>query len=743
MSKERSHHHRGAPRENQTSSPPKDIASSDLDDQYSLSPPTDPGDQYSLSPPTDPGDQYSLSPPTDPGDQYSLNSQSTNSSNQDYRLLLVPPTEPNLLFNHSQTSPEISAVTSKPSGEEVAQIFSKKSLLVLAHFLKGKWGTFSLFSSILVTYYLTTYSVSHSIVTLAEAISWGANFAPKTNGQFQEWWRLLTAPFLHWDSAHLTFNLGAFLLLSLHIEHLVGTIAILGLFFTSATLAGIATLIAYPAQVSMGASGGIYGFFGAIITLFILTRGKRITDTKLTTSAMILWLIYSLTTNINSPWVDNASHFGGMLSGFVLGIFYAPLYRHQRLSLLTKLSYNILPILFTIVTITLSWSFLPTPHPIFELLEQYSRESDHLRLHVDKFANLTPLNQRAMWETEIKPSLMNLEHKFKESAQISSVIERNEIKDVTQATQWALKRLLNGWWIYFGEKFEPPPSDLNIEHDIGLPFNVAHGLYESLFSKQAISQLIDPTWDERITALETYHKWSYLEGSRLLVSDICAHLVGEASSPQVRERGSLWGQPEVRESRFKLVEHILDNMAYLTSKDYVTLHQIKWLRGDVNEVTSSSVATLTLNLEGKLSLNAEDRLALAKLLYRALLSASFPQVDPSINFKLLSPKELSLTSGTLPYQGRLYVLAQHCNQSNTQPKGQQSDPTPERLLIEVRVPKLSETQTTSTIKLAKMTKQSPKVTCLEHFKTVGWMSFKESPAYPLSWVAHPLDYIQP
>ena len=403
----------------------------------------------------------------------------------------------------------------------------------------------------------------------------GANFSPKTTGSDLEWWRLLVSTFLHWDLSHITFNLGAFLLLALQIEHLLGTTALLCLFVTSSAFAGTATLMFYPNQVSMGASGGIYGIFGALLVLFILTRGQRVKFAKSITFFMVIWLFYSLISNTSSSQVDHASHFGGILSGFVLGIFFAPLYKHQKQRIRTRLIYHLLPLCFTLVTISMAWSLLPMPHPIFELIEQYSVKAQILRKHTQRFHTLEPLQQRVLWDTEIRPLLQTLEAKLIDSTKKEALVTRNEIKSVTQATQWTLKRLLNVWWAKFGLEFEAIPKSIKIQHKEALPFEVIQDLYESMLHQHRSAQLIEPTWDERMKAVEYYQSWQHLKEARRYLSQICAELVNEASSAKVRAQGSLWAQAEVRHKRLKLIANTLKQRSSLNSKDIVTLTQIK------------------------------------------------------------------------------------------------------------------------------------------------------------------------
>ena len=661
------HHLRRAP---QTTPPTESgdglegISSTRLDDERHWIPPTDPGGELQVTLPTDPGDESQVIPPTDPGDESQVipptdpgdELQVTPPTDPGEYPFEPPPTEPKLHLHMSVASP--SALSDSESLRSLDSSLTQLFVENMTELIRGKWGTFCLIS-VLCLFYIMTVGRLEGPVNLASAIEWGANFAPKTNGSTLEWWRLLTAPLLHWDLQHLLFNLGPLLFLAVHIEHLLGSLALGSLFISSATLAGAFTLIYYPSQVSMGSSGGVYGLFGVIITLLLLTKGKRIAQTRSATSVMIIWLIYSLAENLSSPWVDNASHLGGAFSGLVLGVFCAPLYKYQELSLKQRALYTLSPLLFSFITISVSWSFLPTPHPVFSMLEKYSREVRSLDQSSITFDRLLPLDQRVVWETKLKPSLALLDQELQNSAQGQPRLERSELKTTTEATQWVLRRLLKGWWHHYGQRFEDSPNHLKLSDSAHVPFRVARRLYESLFAQQAIINLIEPSWDERITAIKSYLVWSEVSGARKLLSEICAELVEEASSPRVRRRGSLWGQAEVREERFTTIESTLLNSESLRSPDYVTLNRIEWLRGELSRVIESSARVLHEDHIHLMTLESSDKYALTQLLYQSLLSSPQTHLDqpPVMTY---SKQRLSVSAHQLPQLGRLYLSAELC-----------------------------------------------------------------------------------
>ena len=759
------------------------IPPTDPGDELALIPPTDPGDELALIPPTDPGDELALIPPSDPGNYFAIVDNKPDSSQFQYAhpsdsefdrkqinaadvLAIIPPTEPKLQRQSDLSNTDTHNQSTKRTW--LRALFDE-CVLPLKEFLKGKYATFALAIAMLYCYIMTTGQSPQSMISISDAIHWGANFSPKTNGTEFEWWRLLVSPYLHWDLSHITFNLGAFLLLALQIEHLLGTTALLCLFLTSSAFAGTATLMFYPNQVSMGASGGIYGIFGALLVLFILTKGQRVRFAKSITFFMIVWLFYTLASNTGSSQVDHASHFGGILSGFILGIFFAPLYKHQKQKLRIRLIYNLLPLCFTTITISIAWSLLPMPHPIFDLIEQYSVKAQTLHRHAQRFHTLEPLQQRALWDTEIRPLLQTLESKLIDSTEKEALVTRNEIKSVTQATQWTLKRLLNAWWTKFGAEFEAVPKSIRIKQKEAPPFEVIHDLYETMLHQHRSAQLIEPTWDERMKALEYYRSWQHLDEARQYLSQICAQLVNEASSAEVRAQGSLWAQAEVRLDRLKLIVETLMQRDSLSSRDIVTLTQIKWLNAQVEEVIRQSSLELRKPIDQQV-LNKKDQIKLAKLLYQAVLAAPPTELGSELEFKLDAKGKLIVSKGFIPRKGQLFLSAKQCEYSQknmegykvkanakvlkSQSKSNQENIQLKRFIIEILPPKqpISDSRADQlnyferNIPLHDQAHRQlasdrldsrPK--CLEEIKVITWFKSDEQLNHHSIWLDHPLD----
>ncbi|KUG06969.1 rhomboid family intramembrane serine protease [Solirubrum puertoriconensis] len=150
-----------------------------------------------------------------------------------------------------------------------------------------------------------------------DLILWGSNFTPLTLGG--QWWRLLTACALHGGLWHLLLNTYALLFIGALLEPLVGRWRLLVLYWLSGLGGSLASLWWHSAGVnSVGASGAIFGLYGAMLTL-AATHATRLSRSA--RAALFVHTLYLVGTNFASnlnPNVDHAAHLGGLLAGALL-----------------------------------------------------------------------------------------------------------------------------------------------------------------------------------------------------------------------------------------------------------------------------------------------------------------------------------------------------------------------------------------------------------------------------------------
>ncbi len=139
------------------------------------------------------------------------------------------------------------------------------------------------------------------------------------------WWRLLTSAFLHLQVLHIAFNMIALYALGPPLERLVGQTRLVAIYLTTA-MAGSVTVVwlADPRIPTLGASGAVFGIFGAAIVL-MRSRGYDIT-------AWLVLLAINLVITFTLPNISWQAHVGGLLAGALIGavLAYTPR-QHRRL----------------------------------------------------------------------------------------------------------------------------------------------------------------------------------------------------------------------------------------------------------------------------------------------------------------------------------------------------------------------------------------------------------------------------
>lgn len=154
--------------------------------------------------------------------------------------------------------------------------------------------------------------------TVDTLLAWGADHGPTTFGG--EWWRLFTAAFLHSGLPHLAFNMLCLYGAGVLAERMLGGAGFLLTYLASALAGSLASVAWSPTAVSVGASGAVFGLFGANFAATLragdtipppMLRGLQVNTAKL--------LALNFAIGFFSPNVDVAAHVGGLICGFVAG----------------------------------------------------------------------------------------------------------------------------------------------------------------------------------------------------------------------------------------------------------------------------------------------------------------------------------------------------------------------------------------------------------------------------------------
>lgn len=131
-----------------------------------------------------------------------------------------------------------------------------------------------------------------------------------------EYYRLLTAAFLHAGVFHVLVNMFALSQLGPVLEQALGRTRFLALYLLSALGGSVLSyLLASPLQLGVGASGAIFGLFGAYYVVVRHLGGE--------TRSIVVLLIINLVITFAVPIIDWRAHLGGLLTGAVLAAAFA------------------------------------------------------------------------------------------------------------------------------------------------------------------------------------------------------------------------------------------------------------------------------------------------------------------------------------------------------------------------------------------------------------------------------------
>ncbi len=131
-----------------------------------------------------------------------------------------------------------------------------------------------------------------------------------------EYYRLLTAAFLHAGILHILFNMYALYLLGTQLEQILGRVRYLALFVVCAVGGNTLSYLINGRDVfSVGASTAVFGFFAAY---YVIARRLRVD-----TSAILIIVGINLVITFTIPNIDKWGHIGGLAAGLAVGAIYA------------------------------------------------------------------------------------------------------------------------------------------------------------------------------------------------------------------------------------------------------------------------------------------------------------------------------------------------------------------------------------------------------------------------------------
>lgn len=141
--------------------------------------------------------------------------------------------------------------------------------------------------------------------------------------QNHEYWRIITSAFLHAGIWHIGLNMLSLYWLGRFIEVVLRPFRMAVVYFAALIVSGITVvLFSPPDAATLGASGAIFGLFGALfaIGLKLGERGRELVQSN------IGILVINLLWTFMVPGISWQAHVGGLIAGFILTyiLFYPP-----------------------------------------------------------------------------------------------------------------------------------------------------------------------------------------------------------------------------------------------------------------------------------------------------------------------------------------------------------------------------------------------------------------------------------
>ena len=163
---------------------------------------------------------------------------------------------------------------------------------------------------------------SLTAVDLDTSLRWGASYSPfVTRG---EWWRLLTATFVHGGIMHIFANMYVLAVMGPVTERLYGNVAYAVLYLLAGLAGSLASVYWHPLVTSVGASGAVFGVMGAVLA-FTARQRHSLPPSLLRSVASSVGqaVAINLVLGFATPHVDMAAHVGGLIGGFACGLVLA------------------------------------------------------------------------------------------------------------------------------------------------------------------------------------------------------------------------------------------------------------------------------------------------------------------------------------------------------------------------------------------------------------------------------------
>src|SRR5436309_1034144 len=139
-----------------------------------------------------------------------------------------------------------------------------------------------------------------------------------------EYWRIVTGGFLHDGILHIFVNMLSLYFVGSVLEPAIGGVNFAAIYFTSLLTGSFGALLFSPGVPTVGASGAIFGIFGALI---VVARARGISIWQ---SGLGFWLVLNLVFSVSFKGISLGGHLGGLIGGLITGWMVVELAERRR-----------------------------------------------------------------------------------------------------------------------------------------------------------------------------------------------------------------------------------------------------------------------------------------------------------------------------------------------------------------------------------------------------------------------------
>ena len=153
---------------------------------------------------------------------------------------------------------------------------------------------------------------------LETLVEMGALFGPMVVLE-EQWWRLFTAMFLHGGMTHLLMNMFSLYIVGRAAQMYFDTKSYVSIYLFSGLIGALVSLYVHPVSVGVGASGAIFGIFGALAGFFLAHKERIASYSKAFMKDFSIIIGINLIIGFSIEAVDVSAHIGGLVVGFAGG----------------------------------------------------------------------------------------------------------------------------------------------------------------------------------------------------------------------------------------------------------------------------------------------------------------------------------------------------------------------------------------------------------------------------------------